>query len=576
MDEHGPDEPPSTPPRPGTALARLRPVLAPASRRLLRLALFVAGVTVALAAAIALTAQPRLERWLRDTVIATLERKLNSQVELHTISVDLGWVTRISGGPLVIRHQYRQDVAPLVRLERFETTMTWREMLRKPRRVDTVTLTGLAIAIPPSRAEGEPRFPGLGDDEPESSTTDAQPASKPETTQTAAAGDAPADREPPPVLIGQITADAATLTILPRDRRKVPRRFVLHRLTVREISTDRPMSFSTVLDNPQPRGRIESEGTFGPWQVDAPARTPLSATYTFVDADLSTIKGIGGRLQSEGRYGGVLERIEAVGTSTTPDFDLRVGGRPLPLTTSFTVVVDGTNGNTYIQPAEARLGNTPIRVTGGVVKAEDQRGRTVDLATHIENGRLEDVLALVVDGAPAMTGRLDLDAGLLIPPGPVPVVEKMSLDGKFRLGRTRFRSQAVQAKLDELSRRAQGRPSDTDVARVVSAFNGRFRMADGVITFPSLRFTVDGARVDLAGRYTVRGQRLHFDGRIRLDAGVSRMVTGKKRWLLRPFDGLFRRNGATEFPIRIRGSVQKPEFGVDIKTTLKRALLPGQ
>jgi hypothetical protein len=111
--------------------------------------LFAVGLTVTLAAAISLTARPRLEAWLRETVIATLEDKLDSEVELRRISVRLGPVTRISGGPLVIRHRGRHDVAPLVQLERFETTMTWREMLRKPRRVDTVTLTGLAIAIPP-------------------------------------------------------------------------------------------------------------------------------------------------------------------------------------------------------------------------------------------------------------------------------------------------------------------------------------------------------------------------------------------------------------------------------------------
>ena len=101
-------------------------------------------------------------------------------------------------------------------------------------------------------------------------------------------------------------------------------------------------------------------------------------------------------------------------------------------------------------------------------------------------------------------------------------------------------------------------------------------MADGVIRFPSLQFDVDGARVELAGHYAVRAQGLQFDGRIRLDAGVSRMVSGKKRWLLRPFDGLFRTQGATEFPIHIRGSVKQPEFGVDVKETLKRALIPGR
>jgi hypothetical protein len=451
--------------------------------------------------------------------------------------------------------------------------------------VDTVTLTGLAIAIPPSPGEGQPRLPGLGGkDEPDPAPTPTPTA----TSVPSGAGEAsppaagPArerqkDDEPPAVLIGRVTADAATLTILPRDVRKTPRRFVMHRLSVRDISSDRPMAFTTVLENPQPRGQIETDGSFGPWNVESPAQTPLQAEYTFIDADLSTIKGIAGTLQSKGRYAGVLERIEAVGTTTTPDFSLDVGGRALPLTTRFSVIVDGTNGNTYIQPAEALLGKaTPIRVTGGVVKAEDRRGRTVDLAMHIVGGRLEEVLALAVDDDPAMSGRIDLDAGMIIPPGPGRVVEKMTLEGKFTLGRTLFRSRAVQAKLDELSRRAQGRVGDETVARVVSGFSGRFSMADGVIRFPSLTFRVDGARVDLAGQYNVKGQGLHFDGRIRLDAGVSRMVGGKKSILLRPFDGLFRRDGYTEFPIRIRGSVKKPEFGVDVKETLKRALLPGQ
>ena len=87
------------------------------------------------------------------------EQRLDSHVELQHISIELGPVTRISGGPLTIRHRSRLDVAPLVHLDRFETTMTWRELLRRPRRVDTVILTGLAIAIPPSPGEGQPRFP---------------------------------------------------------------------------------------------------------------------------------------------------------------------------------------------------------------------------------------------------------------------------------------------------------------------------------------------------------------------------------------------------------------------------------
>ena len=538
-------------------------------RTVLQVGLIVMAIVLVAMAIVLLTARPRLEGWLRNTVIATLEEKLGAEVELQQISVRPGAVTRIWGGPLVIRHRAHLDKPPLVRLERFETTMTWRELLRRPRRVDTVTLTGLAISIPPSRAPGQPRFPGPGIS---GSSPDAPPVPSP-----APAADPAAGGEPPAVIISRITADNATLAILPRETHKVPRMFVMRQLSIRDVSSDRAMSFATVLDNPLPRGRIETAGTFGPWNVDSPAQTPLQADYSFIDADLGTIKGIAGRLQSKGRYSGVLERIQADGSQTTPDFGLDVAGTPMALTTTFTVIVDGTNGNTYIQPAEAMLGKaTPIRVTGGVVKAEDRRGRTVDLAMQIVNGRLEEVLALAIDGAPVMTGRIDLTGALLIPPGQVPVVDKMTLDGRFTLGRTLFRSSAVQAKLDELSRRAQGRPGDRTVARVVSAFSGRFRMADGVIRFPSLTFRVDGARVDLRGAFTVRGQGLHFDGRVRLDAGVSRMVGGKKGFFLRPFDRLFRRDGVTEFPIRIRGSVKSPQFGVDVKETLKRALIPGR
>jgi hypothetical protein len=528
-----------------------------------------------------------MERYLRDKVVATLEDRLDSDVQLDSLTVIPGLVTRISGGPLTIRHRAHVNVAPLVRIERFETTITWRQMLRRPRRVDDVTIIGLALAIPPSqerRPEAPPAVNAEGGSRGPATAPADQAGGRPDLSaegraaQTAGPGPTADGRDrTPAVIIDRVTADAATLVILPREIRKLPRRFVLHKLTIRDISSDRPMAFDAVVENPKPRGRISTAGTFGPWNAEVPARTPLGARYTFIDADLSTIPGIAGTLQSEGTYGGQLERIEAIGTSTTPLFDLEVGGRPLPVTTTFTVVVDGTNGNTYIQPAEAMLGTgTPIRVTGGVVKAEDRRGRTVDLAMTIADGRLEEVLALVVNGDPAMKGRIRVDASLLIPPGPEKVVRRMVLEGRFSLAGTRFTSRVLQAKIDELSRRAQGRLDDPDVSRVVSAFSGRFRMAEGVIGFPSLSFEVDGARVDLSGRYVVAGQGLNFDGRIRLAAGVSRMIRGRKAWLLRPFDGLFRRDGYTEFPIHIRGTVDQPQFGVDVKQTLGRALLPGR
>ena len=106
---------------------------------------------------------------------------------------------------------------------------------------------------------------------------------------------------------------------------------------------------------------------------------------------------------------------------------------------------------------------------------------------------------------------------------------------------------------------------------VISAFGGTFTLADGMLRLPGLRFSVRGARVDLDGRYVLRSQALDFAGALRLDAPVSRTVTGFKSILLRPIDPLFRRNGAgTHLPIRISGTVDQPNFGVDMGRVLKR------
>lgn len=542
-------------------------------RRWLRLA--VAVLAAVLLVAMVLTAvlvPPRVSGWARARVIETLARQLDSHVELGELTVQLGPVVRVLGGPLVMRHQGRRDVAPLMRIDRFEATTTLWRLLRTPRNVRDLTITGLQLTIPPARAPGESRF-GKRDDPaarraepPVSTSRPAPPIPTPDPPSS-----------PSPVVIGRLRAGGAVLTILPREKRKMPRTFTLHSLDMRDIALDRPMAFSAALDNPQPRGRIETHGTFGPWHAPDPARTPLAAAYVFKHADLSTIGGLGGILHSEGRYSGVLERIEATGRTSSQDFQLDVAHRPMTLTTRFTVVVDGTNGNTWIAPAHAQLGrHTPIVARGGVVKAEDRRGRTVDLAVRIDGGRLEEVLALAVDAeTPPMTGLIDVTSTLLIPPGQERVVQRLELDGRFSLREAAFTSDAVQDKVDELSRRARGRPAARQITHVVSAFQGRFRMAGGVITFPSLSFRVDGARIDLAGRYGVLSQQLHFDGRIRMEAGVSEMVTGKKRWALKLLDPLFRRNGATEFPLRIRGTSRTPEFGVDVKKTLKSALLPG-
>ena len=187
---------------------------------------------------------------------------------------------------------------------------------------------------------------------------------------------------------------------------------------------------------------------------------------------------------------------------------------------------------------------------------------------NVDQGRIEDFLRLASQtGTPLLTGTLTMKAGLEIPPGPVPVDERLKLAGTFALDDVQFTSAKIQDRIGELSARGQGQPKDAkngSKADVRSTMKGNFQMADGVVTLPALEYTVPGAVIDLKGSYGVEGGKLDFAGTAKMDATVSAMVGGWKGLLLKPVDRYFQKDGAgTEVPIHINGTRENPQFGVD-------------
>jgi hypothetical protein len=103
-----------------------------------------------------------------------------------------------------------------------------------------------------------------------------------------------------------------------------------------------------------------------------------------------------------------------------------------------------------------------------------------------------------------------------------------------------------------------------EIDQVVLAMGGRFRMEDETISFDSLSFAVPGSGVDLSGSYDLDADVLDFHGTLKLDAKVSQTMTGWKRWLLKPVDPFFAKNGAGTFlRIQVTGSPKAPKFGRD-------------
>jgi hypothetical protein len=93
---------------------------------------------------------------------------------------------------------------------------------------------------------------------------------------------------------------------------------------------------------------------------------------------------------------------------------------------------------------------------------------------------------------------------------------------------------------------------------------GSYRLGGGVITLPSLSYTVPGAAIQLSGTYGLEGGALNFAGAAKMEASVSKMVGGWKGLLLKPADRLMKKDGAgTEVPIQITGTREKPKFTIE-------------
>jgi hypothetical protein len=142
--------------------------------------------------------------------------------------------------------------------------------------------------------------------------------------------------------------------------------------------------------------------------------------------------------------------------------------------------------------------------------------------------------------------------------------ERLLLAGDVDMEKAHFTGANVQEKIDGLSRRAQGQPKNDEISDVLSSIRGGFDMQDGNITFSALTFQVPGAAVHLKGSYGIWSERIDLHGVARLQAKVSQTMTGWKRLALKPVDPFFSKAGAGALlPIKITGTRDKPEFGLD-------------
>ena len=240
---------------------------------------------------------------VREWVVAQLQEKFQSDVELGELHVrvlpDLG----VAGEELSIRYHNRPDLPPMFHVARFSFNLGWLGILNAPHHISGIYVENMTITIPP---RGEKR--------------DKPPAPK---------------KKFPAVTIDEIVINDTDLVIMPKKAGKVPLDFDIHDLVLKSVGPDKPFDFHGNLTNAKPQGEIATVGTFGPWAADEPGDTPVTEAYKFTDVDLGPFPGIAGTLSSTGDYTGKLNEIEVTGKTDTPNFSLDPVGMRCRCTRTF-------------------------------------------------------------------------------------------------------------------------------------------------------------------------------------------------------------------------------------------------
>jgi hypothetical protein len=589
-----------------------------------------------------------LEPYIRAQLVAGLEERFHTRVELAYFHVavhegqEARWGLWATGRGLRIwpprkageSHAVETAVesVPLIQLDEFSFHVPLRYRDTHTLKIPQIRLVGLTIDVPPKPER---------DKETGIERATERPAGADAANDGGTAG--------APGIVQYVTVERVVCeraeVVLETDRPdKLPLEFAIKEIKLTHLAAGKPMEFEAVLTNAKPQGLIRTKGSFGPWVMSDPGESPVKGKYQFDHANLADFNGIAGMLDSTGTYDGTLREIGVAGEADVPDFRLTRFGTAMELHTDFKARVDGTNGDTYLDQVDARLGQAKFRLQGKIVRVRTdgngmeiplkamevkaklhkpaagkpgtvdqgqgtrdqgqgtrdqgqgtrekgqglegqesagagkgnspgtpdqdlQVGHVIDMKVNVPGAPLESFLKLVSkSGTALMTGTVETQAVLQIPPGKEPVPDRIKLDGQFNLQDARFPNQKLQEKIEGLSLRAQGRQSarkDTNPDSITAQMQGSFHLAHGVIGLPDLKYTVPGAQIDLKGTYALNGA-LHFDGIARMQATVSQIVGGWKGFLLKPADRFFKKDGAgTLVPIKVRGTRQDPQFGMD-------------
>ena len=447
-------------------------------------------------------------------------------------------------------HRKRRDLPPLITVQTLIIRASYNGLLRIHPRVDEVDVKGLHVLIPPPGSSGQPH------------------SVMPLTTSTSGAS----------VTIGEITTDGALLEFMPRQPDQEPFKLQVHRLTLDNVGEGGVIPYHAALFNTEPPGEIRSDGEIGPWNEDDPGSTPVTGSYTYQHANLAMFEGISGTLSSRGKFGGTIGHIDANGEIDVPDFRVSGSSHTVHLLSKFQAIVNGTNGDTYLQNVDSHFERTTVTSKGSVAGHPGQHGKTVLLEMAVTEGRIEDLLFLFAEEKrPSMTGSINLRAKVQVPPGPPGFLRKLDLAGSCGIGSGRFTNPDVQQPVNALTQSARGedkKQQAEDPDTVLSEFRGQVSVKNGVATLSHVSFSAPGTRAQLQGTYNLLNQKVDLHGILYTNGKLSDTTSGFKALVLKAVGPFLKQKSVAVVPFAITGTSSNPSFALDFTGKRRESSLP--
>jgi hypothetical protein len=346
--------------------------------------------------------------------------------------------------------------------------------------------------------------------------------------------------------------------------------FLIHSLRLRNFGRGNPVQFAVALGNPKPAGEIHARGEFGPVNKSDPGRTPVSGDFTFEQADLTLPRAVSGFLNAQGSFRGPLIRLECTGTADVPRFQVMGSSHTVHIAARFEATVDGTTGDTDLKRITAHYNDTTVFASGKAAGMPGQRGKTIDLSTRVDNGRVEDLLILFTSHpVPAMQGPITFQAKFLIPPGPPGFLTRLNIDGRFDIKQAHFTDPKTQTPVNRLSASAEGEPRQQQREHPTLApadIHGDVVDRNGIARLSHVVFQVPGIRGTLEGTFTLNHRQIALRGTLQTNGKLADTTNGVKALMLKAIGPFWLKKGSVRsIPFAVTGSSSRPVFRLKLR-----------